>query len=203
MMTRRSLVAKLGLVPLLSLRSKQADAQSGDMTLHIIPQSHIDIAWWWRYDPQTIHVVAKRTLEMAFANLEAFPDYTFTFLQVPALQPLETLYPELFYKVHYYLFHSAPMGSGVPNPHGADPEQGRFKIAHGLWLEPDAAVPSGESLVRQCLYGKRYYKYKFGLDIRSAWFQDAFTHPWTYPQILKKSGIDSYMFARGEGRQQR
>jgi alpha-mannosidase len=169
-----------------------------DMTLHVIPQSHIDIAWWWRYDPQTVNVVVRRTLEMAFENLDAFPDYTFTFLQVPAIQPLETLYPDLFYKIHYYIYHSAPVGRSIPNPHGTDPEKGRFKIAHGMWLEMDASLPSGESLVRQCIYGKRYFKYKFGLDIKSAWFQDAWTHPVTYPQILKKSGIDSYMFTRGE-----
>ncbi len=169
-----------------------------EMTLHVIPQSHIDVAWWWRYDPQTIQVVAKRTLEMAFENLEVFPDYTFTFLQVPSIKPLETLHPDLFYKIHYYIYHSAPVGRSVPNPHGTDAERGRFKIAHGMWLEMDASLPSGESLVRQCLYGKRYFKYKFGLDIKSAWFQDAWTHPVTYPQILKKSGIDSYMFTRGE-----
>jgi alpha-mannosidase len=168
-----------------------------DVTLHVIPQAHIDLAWWWRYDPQTVHVVVKHTLDTAFANLDAFPDYTFTFLQVPAIQPLETLYPDLYYKFHYYLFHAAPMGTGLPNPHGTDPGAGRLKIAHALWDELDAAVPSGESLVRQCLYGKRYFQAAFGLDVRSAWFQDAWTHPWTYPQILKKCGIDSYMFTRG------
>ena len=169
-----------------------------EMTLHVVPQSHIDLAWWWRYDPHTTQVIVRRTLEMAFANLEAFPEYTFTFLQVPAIRATETLYPDLFYRIHYYLFHSAPLGSGLPNPHGTDPEKGRFKIASGLFLELDAAVPSGESLVRQCLYGKRYFKHQFGLDVKSAWFQDAWTHPWTYPQILKKSGIESYMFNRGQ-----
>jgi alpha-mannosidase len=199
---RRLIVSELILTLLSFTYSTRAFAQShtplADMTLHVIPQAHIDVAWWWRYDPQTVDVVARRTLEMALANLDAHPDYTFTFLQVPSLQPMETRYPELFYKVHYYLYHSAPMGSGIPNPHGVDSERGRLKIAHAPWLEADPAVPSGESLVRQCLYGKRYYKYKFGLDIRSAWLQDAFTHPWTYPQILKKSGIDSYMFTRGK-----
>jgi alpha-mannosidase len=172
-------------------------ASQDDVTLHVIPQAHIDLAWWWRYDPQTVNVAVKRTLETAFANLDAFPDYTFTFLQVPAIQPLETLYPDLYYKFHYYLFHAAPMGTGLPNPHGVDPGPGRLKIAHALWDELDASVPSGESLVRQCLYGKRYFQSAFGLDVRSAWFQDAWTHPWTYPQILKKCGIDSYMFTRG------
>jgi alpha-mannosidase len=169
----------------------------GQMNLHIVPQSHIDLAWWWRYDPETIDVISKRTLEMAFQNMEAFPDYTFTFLQVPAIQPLESRYPDLFYKLHYYILHNEAMGSSVPNPHGGDPNDGRLKIAHGLWAEVDASLPSGESLVRQCLYGKRYFKYEFGIDVKGAWFQDAWTHPVTFPQILKKCGIDSYLFRRG------
>jgi len=171
------------------------------MTLHVIPQSHIDIAWWWRYDPETVHVVVKRTLEMAFANLEKFPDYTFSFLQVPAIKPLEEFYPELFYRLHYYLFHSKALNFSIPNPLETTPdgpreEEGRFKIVHGLWLESDGCVPSGESMVRQCLYGKRYFRYNFGIDVKTAWFHDSWTHPWTYPQILKKSGIDSYLFHR-------
>ena len=71
------------------------------MTLHVIPQSHIDLSWWWRYDPETIHIVVKHTLETAFGNMEKFPDYTFTYLQVPAMEPLERLYPDLFYKLRF------------------------------------------------------------------------------------------------------
>ena len=168
-----------------------------DMTLHVIPQSHIDLSWWWRYDPETIHIVVKHTLETAFGNMEKFPDYTFTFLQVPAIEPLERLYPELFYKLRYYVHKKKAIGLGVPNP-GASGSNGRLAIGSGLWCEPDGSVPSGESLVRQCLYGKRWYKHQFGIEVKTAWFADAWTHPWTYPQILKKSGIESYMFYRGE-----
>jgi alpha-mannosidase len=169
------------------------------MTLHIIPQSHIDMAWWWRYDTETVHLIVPKTLELAFSNLEKYPDYTFTFLQVPAMEPLENQYPELFYKIHYYIYNAKPIGLSLPNPHGTDEEMGRFKIAHGLYVESDGCCPGGEAVVRQCLYGKRWFKSKFGIDVKSAWFQDAWTHPWTYPQILKKSGIDSYMFERGWG----
>jgi alpha-mannosidase len=167
------------------------------MRLHVIPQSHIDLSWWWRYDPETIHIVVKHTLETAFGNMEKFPDYTFTHLQVPAMEPLERLYPELFYKLRFYVHKNRAMGLGVPNP-GASGSNGRLDIGSGLWCEPDGSLPCGESLVRQCLYGKRWYNHQFGIDVKTAWFVDAWTHPWTYPQILKKSGIDSYMFYRGE-----
>lgn len=165
------------------------------MTLHVIPQSHIDLAWWWRYDPHTIHTVVKHTLETAFANMEKYPDYTFTFLQVPSIAPLEQLYPDLFYKIRYYIHNDAAMGERIPNPMAGN-VYGRFAVGSAVYCEFDGAVPCGESLVRQCLYGKRYFLRQFGIDVKTAWFQDAWTHPWTLPQILKKSGIDSYMFTR-------
>lgn len=165
------------------------------MTLHIIPQTHIDLAWWWRYDPHAVQVICKHTLETAFENMEKFPDYTFTFLQVPSIAPLELLYPELFYKIRYYVHHQPALGQRLPNP-SASGSEGRFAIGSGLYCELDGAIPDGESLVRQCLYGKRYFMQQFGIDVTTAWFQDAWTHPWTLPQILKKSGIDSYMYSR-------
>jgi alpha-mannosidase len=170
----------------------------GDMTLHIVPQSHIDLAWWWRYDPETVQVIAKHTLETAFGNMEQFPDYTFTYLQVPAIEPLETLYPDLFYKLRYYVHNSKAIGQGLPNP-GAGRAQGRLAIGSAAWCEFDGCVPCGESLVRQFVYGKRYFLRQFGVDVKTAWVQDAWTHPWTLPQILKKCGIDSYMFSRPRG----
>jgi alpha-mannosidase len=176
-------------------RSVQQTDTLGTMKLHVIPQSHIDLSWWWRYDPATINVVVRHTLETAFENMEKFPDYTFTFDQVPAMEPLEKLYPELFYKLRYYVHNRKAIGSRLPNP-SAGGYRGRLAIGSGLWCETDASLPCGESLVRQCLYGKRWYKYNFGIDVKTAWFQDAWTHPWTYPQILRKSGIESYMFKR-------
>lgn len=172
-----------------------APADVSGMTLHVIPQSHIDLAWWWRYDPETLKIVVEHTLETAFNNFEVFPDYTFTFLQVPAIEPLETQFPKLFYKLRYYVHKPRPMDGRIPNP-GPSGAKGRLAIGSGLWCEVDGSVPSGESLVRQCVYGKRYFQHVFGIDVRTAWFADAWTHPWTYPQILKKSGIDSYMFIR-------
>lgn len=169
-----------------------------EMTMHVIPQSHIDLAWWWRYEPETLEIVVTHTLETAFGNMEKFPEYTFTYLQAPAIEPLEESHPDLFYKLRYYAHNAKAMGVRIPNPDASGAE-GRLAIGSGLWCEVDGSVPGGESLVRQCLYGKRYFWRVFGIDVRTAWFQDAWTHPWTYPQILKKSGMDSYMFTRPRG----
>jgi len=190
------------LVTLVAAATSRGAEAPGGMTLHVIPQAHIDLAWWWRYAPETLEVVVGHTLETAFGNMETFPDYTFTYLQVPAIEPLETAEPALFYKLRYYAHRGDAMELRIPNP-GAGGDGGRLAIGSGFWCEVDGCVPSGESLVRQCLYGKRYFQRVFGIDVKTAWFQDAWTHPWTLPQILKKSGMDSYMFTRprGEGEQ--
>jgi alpha-mannosidase len=88
---------------------------------------------------------------------------------------LEEMHPETFRKVKNRV------------------EEGRWEIVGGTWVEPDANLPSGESLVRQFLVGKRYFAEKFGVDVKIAWFPDSFGYTWTLPQIMKKSGIDFFL----------
>ncbi len=173
----------------------RAGSPLGGMTLHVLPQSHIDLAWWWRYDPETLEVVVPHTLETAFGNFDKYPDYTFTYLQVPAIEPLEVRHPDLFYKLRYYAHRDDALDGRIPNP-DARGDDGRLAIGGGTYCEFDGCIPCGESIVRQCLHGKRYFLKHFGLDVKTAWFQDAWTLPWTLPQILKKSGMDACMFTR-------
>ncbi len=61
-----------------------------------------------------------------------------------------------------------------------------------MWVETDTNVFSGESLVRQNLYGKRYWKEKFNKDMRMCWLPDVFGFSGNLPQILKKCGMDYF-----------
>lgn len=72
-------------------------------------------------------------------------------------------------------------------------ESGEFEITGGMWVESDTYVPSGESLIRQFLYGKRYIKEKFNKDTNLLWLPDVFGYSAALPQIIKKSGIDYFM----------
>jgi alpha-mannosidase len=72
-------------------------------------------------------------------------------------------------------------------------EEGRWEIVGGTWVEPDGNLPSGESLVRQFLLGKRYCREKFGVDVKIAWFPDSFGYAWTLPQIMKKAGVEFFV----------
>jgi alpha-mannosidase len=62
-----------------------------------------------------------------------------------------------------------------------------------MWVEPDLNMPDGESLVRQILYGKRYFQQKFGVDINIGWNPDSFGYNGQLPQIYKRSGIDYFV----------
>jgi len=149
-------------------------------TIHVIAQSHIDVAWLWRYDPGTIHRCCKPTFTLATDNMDKFSDYTFSQSQVPLYQATEEVYPELFEKIKRRI------------------NEGRWEIVGGMYVEFESGEPCGESIVRQCVMGKRYFKTEFGVDVKTGWQEDAWSHPWQLPQILKKCGINSYMFKRGE-----
>jgi alpha-mannosidase len=159
---------------------QQAAAEGREEIIWIVPNSHIDVAWLWRYDPETIHECCNLTFSRAIENLERFPDFTFSQSQVPLYEPMKTFYPEIYARIKKYV------------------KERRWEIVGGHYLEFEGAEPCGESLVRQCLYGKRYFRREFGVDVKTGWQPDSWTHPWTLPQILNKSGIGLYMFKRCE-----
>ena len=74
--------------------------------------------------------------------------------------------------------------------------EGRWEIVGGWWIQPDCNIPNGESFVRQGLYGQRYFLEKFGVTAKVGYNVDSFGHNGILPQILKKSGMDSYIFMR-------
>lgn len=155
-------------------------SQGAVHTIHIVPQSHIDIAWLWRYDPETIHRCCTMTFTQALDNMDRFPDYTFSQSQVPLYEPLEKIYPDLYRRIKEYV------------------REGRWEVAGGMYVEPEGGEPCGESWVRQCVMGKRWFRKNLGVDVTTGWQPDAWGHPAQLPQIMAKSGIRSYLWRRGD-----
>jgi alpha-mannosidase len=81
--------------------------------------------------------------------------------------------------------------------------QGRWELVGGWWVEPDCNVPAGESLVRQALYGQRYFHSRFGRTASVGYNVDSFGHPATLPQILFKARLPRYVFMRPQPHEQR
>ena len=146
------------------------------LTLHLVGNAHIDIAWLWRFT-ETMDVTHS-TLQAAVDNLQTNSNFKFSHGQAQSYQWIEERYPELFRRIQAYV------------------REGRWEIVGGTWVESDANIPSGESLIRQFLYGKRYFKTKFGVDVKHGWYPDTFGHPASLPEILSGCGIESYTFYR-------
>ena len=135
--------------------------------------AHIDAAWLWP-GTETVDVV-RRTFGTALQLMHEYPQYTYTQSAAAYNQWMFEKYPSL----HQQIVDRV--------------KQGRWEMVGGMWVEPDLNMPDGESLVRQLLIGKRYFKEKFGADVRIGWNPDSFGYNWQLPQIYKKSGIDYFV----------
>lgn len=153
---------------------KDADAQQ---TFWIISHTHWEGA---------VFKTREEYLQMGLPNillalelLEKYPDYKFVLDQACYIRPFIERYPELVPKFKHFI------------------QEGRLEIVGGMDCMPDVNMPSGESFIRQVLYGKGYFRKALGVDVKVAWLLDTFGHHAQMPQILRQSGFDSFWFARG------
>ena len=142
-------------------------------TLHLTGNSHIDAAWLWPWT-ETVDVV-KRTFGTALQLMYEYPQYTYTQSAAAYNDWLAEKYPDM----------NAEIARRI--------KEGRWEVVGGMWVEPDLNMPDGESLVRQLLVGKRWYKQAYGVDVRIGWNPDSFGYTWQLPQIYKKSGVDYFV----------
>jgi len=142
-------------------------------TLHLIGQSHIDMAWLWRKE-ETVDVV-RRTFQSALNFFKEEPEYKYIQSQAAAFVWMEERFPELFKAIQDAV------------------KQKRFFLVGGMWVEPDLNLAGGEALVRQFLHGKRYFREKFGVDCITGYTPDTFGYTWTLPQLLKKAGFKYFV----------
>ncbi|HBF37883.1 MAG TPA: alpha-mannosidase, partial [Firmicutes bacterium] len=114
------------------------------------------------------------TFATALMMMEHYPDYIFGASQPQLYQWMKVYYPELYQKVQKRV------------------SEGRWETLGAMWVEADMNLPGGESLVRQLLYGKRFFQKEFGQTVKIAWLPDSFGYTAALPQLLKKSGIDYF-----------
>ncbi len=155
------------LLPL--LEKKAADTS---LALTCTGHAHIDTAWLWPYS-ETIRKCS-RTFSTVLRYLEQYPDYQFSQSQPQLYEFTREYYPELYEEIKKWA------------------KTGRWEPIGCMWVEADTNVPSGESLVRQVLYGKRFFSEEFGVDTDTLWLPDVFGYSGSLPQILKKAGVDYF-----------
>ena len=138
-----------------------------------IGHTHIDVAWWWTV-AQTEEKTC-RSFSTVLRLMEQYPNYKFMSSQPQLYVFLKARYPELFEQIKQRV------------------AEGRWEPEGGMWVEADCNLTSGESLVRQFIYGKRFFKDEFGVDNRMLWLPDVFGYSGALPQIMKQCGIDYFM----------
>ena len=142
-------------------------------TEHMVGQSHIDIAWLWPVR-ETVRKTS-RTFSTMDALMNEYPEFKYAQSQPLLYQFLKDHDPELYERVKARI------------------KEGRWELVGGMWVEPDLNIPSGESLMRQMLYGRRFYQEEFGLTSHIEWSPDTFGYCASLPQILKHGGIRYFM----------
>lgn len=142
-------------------------------TIHMIGQSHIDIAWLWPAR-ETVRKTS-RTFATVNALMDEYPEYQYAQSQPQLFEYLKQNDPGLFAKVKERI------------------KEGRWELVGGMWVEPDLNIPSGESLMRQMLYGQRFYLEEFGRTSDIEWLPDTFGYCASLPQILRHGGMRYFM----------
>lgn len=142
-------------------------------TIYLVGNAHIDLAWLWRTN-ESVRIAAN-TFSSVLNNMEEFPGLVFAQSQAQAYHWVEQNYPDLFAKIQETF------------------KSGHWDVVGGMWAEPDCNLPSGESFIRQVLYGQRYFKEKFGATAWLGWNPDSFGYNWNLPQIFSKAGIKTFI----------
>jgi alpha-mannosidase len=138
-----------------------------------IGHAHIDTAWLWpleRTQQKCIH-----TFATALRLMDMYPEYKFICSQAQQYAWVKELAPRLYERIKQKV------------------REGQWEVAGSMWVEADCNITGGESLVRQILYGKRFWMQEFGIETTELWLPDVFGYAACLPQILKKAGIRYFM----------
>lgn len=149
---------------------------SPEITVDCIGHTHIDVAWMWTY-AQTKEKV-QRSFSIVVELMKRYPEYRFVISQPQLLEYLKEDAPTVYSEIKELV------------------KQGRIEIEGAMWVEPDCNLPSGESLVRQIIWGKRFIKEEFGTESKILWLPDVFGYSAAMPQLLKKSGVDMFVTSK-------
>lgn len=144
-----------------------------DVTVYCVGHSHIDLGWMWRVK----HTKEKglRSFSTVLRLMEQFEEYYFLQSQPQLYEFIKENYPEVYENIKTRVM------------------EGRFEPNGGMWVEADCNLISGESMVRQFLYGHKFIGSEFGKKSDCLWLPDVFGYSHAMPQVLKQCDIKTFM----------
>ncbi len=155
---------------------KYCGYREGGPIVGCVGSTHIDVAWLWNLEQTRQKAV--RSFASVIDLMDRYPEYIFTSSQPQLYKFVKEEEPELYEKIKEKV------------------KEGRWEVEGAMWLEADCNLSSGESLIRQILHGKRFIKEEFGKESKILWLPDVFGYSAALPQILKKSGIDTFVTSK-------
>jgi len=146
-----------------------------DIFIHAIGHAHLDVAWLWMLGETRRK--AERTFYNVIRNMEQFPDYHFSQSQPQLYDYIRQDQPELFEAIKQRV------------------AEGRWEPIGGTWVEADCNLSGAESLARQFLLGRTFFRQHFGTEAETPvlWLPDVFGYAWALPQLIKQAGLDYFM----------
>ena len=152
---------------------KAKPANASDIPVRAVGHAHIDTAWLWPL-AETVRKTA-RTFASQLDLIERYPGYVFGASAPQHYAWMKEQYPEIYARV------KQAVAKGAWEPQG------------GMWVEADCNLPSGESLVRQFIHGKNFFRDEFGWDVDNLWIPDVFGYAASLPQIMDKCGVTTFL----------
>ena len=143
---------------------------------YLVGNAHLDPVWQWRWQEGSAE--AKATVRSALDRMKEYDDFKFVCSSASVYRWIEEFDNDMFEEIKMRV------------------KEGRFVIVGGWYVQPDCNLPSGEGFARQTLYSQRYFMENFGTMAKVGYNVDSFGHNANLPQILKKSGMDQYIFMR-------
>jgi alpha-mannosidase len=145
-----------------------------EMKVYLVGNTHIDLSWLWPKS-ETIEEIIPNTFRNVLDLMDRYDSLCFSQSSAQIYIWVEEHYPDIFERIREKV------------------KEGRWEIVGGSWCEHNANILDGESLVRQHLYGKRYFMDRFGVDVKVGWLPDTFGFAWTLPQIYARCGIRFFL----------
>jgi alpha-mannosidase len=145
-------------------------------TMYAFGHAHLDVAWLWPLQ-ETERKIA-RTVSNQLALMDEYPEFTYFQSQPHLFTMLKQFYPDVYAKFKEKV------------------AKGNIIVEGASWVEPDTNLSGGESLIRQFLYGKQFFKDEFGVDSVLFWEPDVFGYSGALPQIMKGCGVKYFATAK-------
>ena len=148
-------------------------ACDSELTATAIGHAHIDVGWYWPVK-ESIRKAA-RSFSSQLNNMDKYPSYVFGASQPQLYAFIKAHYPEIYEAVRQKV------------------KEGRWELQGAMWVEADCNIISGESMIRQFVHGKNFYRDEFGVEVKNLWLPDVFGYSSVMPQIIRKSGCDFFL----------